>query len=484
MKKILFLYLLGLLLSFPVKSQVNETDSLILVEIYNTMNGVNWIHQDNWLTGPVGTWSNVGIEDNHVRTLGIGDNNNTIGFLPLSIGDFENIVYFGVSNGTSDSIYGEIPSSICNLVSLTDLSIGDTYLTGSIPACIGDLVNMDYLIIEGNTFLSGSIPSSIGNLDKLRVMRFGNNNLSGTIPPEIGDMDTIRAIDLSNNQLKGGIPSTICNLNNLGYFYLNNNQLDGNIPDCINQMDTLAYFRLNNNKLSGQVPEQILSMPFWFMELDISGNMFTGLPDFTTSTNTFEISSENNRLTFEDIEYNLPLSWFSYSPQDSTHHLTDTTLAPGSSFTLDATVGGTANHYQWYKDGELLPGFTSPVIELVEITLADSGRYDCTITSDIVTSLTLYRNHIILRVDTLLSSNYNEVFSPAISVYPNPASGSINIKIQKANNCPTVQITDVYGKTVLTTKLTGNINTIDISTLSPGMYFLRIGKEVLRVGVF
>ncbi len=39
-----------------------EQDSLALVAIYNAMDGPNWYYNENWLTGPVSTWSGVHVQ--------------------------------------------------------------------------------------------------------------------------------------------------------------------------------------------------------------------------------------------------------------------------------------------------------------------------------------------------------------------------------------------------------------------------------------
>ncbi|MBI5219731.1 MAG: T9SS type A sorting domain-containing protein [Bacteroidia bacterium] len=52
-----FLITFFFLLFFGLKAQVNTSDSLALVDMYNAMNGPNWINNSNWLTGTVSTWS-------------------------------------------------------------------------------------------------------------------------------------------------------------------------------------------------------------------------------------------------------------------------------------------------------------------------------------------------------------------------------------------------------------------------------------------
>ncbi len=62
----------------------NVPDSLALVDFYNTMLGPTWTNKSNWLTGKVGTWYGVTL-DNNGRVNGLAlPNNQTRGILPAS----------------------------------------------------------------------------------------------------------------------------------------------------------------------------------------------------------------------------------------------------------------------------------------------------------------------------------------------------------------------------------------------------------------
>jgi hypothetical protein len=68
-----------------------------------------------------------------------------------------------------------------------------------------------------------------------------------------------------------------------------------------------------------------------------------------------ELSIQNNQFTFEDIEPNVGILSFSYSPQDSVGIKLDTTIMQGSNFTCSVSLGGSANQYQWTKNGVIIP---------------------------------------------------------------------------------------------------------------------------------
>ena len=71
------------------------------------------------------------------------------------------------------------------------------------------------------------------------------------------------------------------------------------------------------------------------------------------------------------------------------------------------------------------------------------------------------------------------------SVYPNPASGTLNVSWKAANGISGIIIIDIAGRTVLQSPLpdlTNGTHAVDISTLRPGLYFVH-GAGTLRGAV-
>src|SRR5436853_4138149 len=153
---------------------VNTTDSLALVDLYNSTNGPAWHHHDNWLTGPVSSWYGITVNASRVTEILLKFNN----------------------------MNGSIPSSIGNLTNLELLGLYVNQLSGHIPSSIGNLVNLEFLNLDDNQ-LSGNIPSSIGNLVNLITLVLGYNQLTGNIPSSIGDLVNLQSLNLGTNQLTG-----------------------------------------------------------------------------------------------------------------------------------------------------------------------------------------------------------------------------------------------------------------------------------------
>lgn len=83
-------------------------------------------------------------------------------------------------------------------------------------------LDMSYNSIGGNlyTFISSILPG-------LKVLNFDDNCLTGHIPPDIGNMTNLQYIILARNELTGPIPASIGNLAHLKDFQVWQNKLTG-----------------------------------------------------------------------------------------------------------------------------------------------------------------------------------------------------------------------------------------------------------------
>ncbi|MCG8605218.1 T9SS type A sorting domain-containing protein, partial [bacterium] len=371
--------------------QTNQLSGSIPPEIGNLLNIQHFEVAGNQLTG--GIPAEIGNPPNLTTILAA--NNQLSGEIPATIGNLSGLVNLDLA---SNRLTGNIPSEIGSLTNLVLLQFDANQLTGSIPAAIGNLVNLQFLFLNNNQ-LSGSIPIEIGNLTNLVDLFLAANQLSGPIPAEIGNLRTLARLTLELNELTGPIPSQIANLTRLTDLTLEINQLSGEIPAEIGNLVNLQILRLWDNAFTDAVPTELANLDNleW---LGIHDNRLQDLPDLSGLTALNRLEIENNLFTFEDIEPNIGIPGFTYSPQDSVGEERQETLLVGSSLTMLVSVGGANNRYQWLKDGRPIEGAVETSLSIATLDLADSGIYTCEITNTLATDLTLFRRPIRVDVET------------------------------------------------------------------------------------
>ncbi len=275
-----------------VKAQVNTQDSLALVDLYDSTGGANWTNHTNWLTGaPVNTWYGVNVISGGVNVVHLPSNNLT-GSIPASIGQLNNLQELFLD---SNHIAGIIPTSIGNLSNLVVLWINSNQLTNSIPSDLSNLTKLQSLNLNINK-LTGSIPSSLGSLSgRLQVLDLSQNKLTGSIPASLGNLSNVIELFLNFNQLTGSIPPSLGNLSNVKYLYLSSNQLSNTIPSTLSNLTKLIWLNLGFNKLTGTLPIWISALPN-LNGLALGSNQFTG--SIPTSFGNFK------RLTLLNLDIN------------------------------------------------------------------------------------------------------------------------------------------------------------------------------------
>lgn len=136
---------------------------------------------------------------------------------------------------------------------------------------------------------------------------------------------------------------------------------------------------------------------------------------------------------------------------------------PTISLSGNDLVSTTGVTYQWYVDGNLIPGATSQLY-----TPAQNGIYVVRVTDAngcvYAYSLGFPYSLITGLKETQIANN--------LSVYPNPTSGLITIDDWYIKSMGySVKVVDAFGKTVFETE---NNNKIDLSTYESGVYFVTI----------
>lgn len=480
-------YLLIVLLIPQIsKSQDLLQDSLALVQFYQATGGDDWNNNDQWLAGPLASWEGVSLFNERVDTLRFS-NNNLVGDLPSVISELNSLRSLTIGNNAG--LTGVIPSSISNLTALSTLVIAGNGLTGSLPSQLGSLTMLRVLDIGGNN-IAGPIPSSLGNLTNLEVLNLSEEQINGTIPASvynlinlrqfviecdslegqisdnIGNLDQLTTFALGGTKISGTIPSSLSNARNLRFFILiDNRNLDGSLPSQLWGLSNVGFMALTNNQLSGVIspeigdavrlqqlfindnrfegefPDEVIGLDS-LQVVALQNNYFSGLPDMSAMESLGVLTVQNNHLTFEDIEPNLALrdqgKTFIYSPQKPVYDTTIISARAGSRLVIRSEIEGSANRYQWFREGEIVDGETNTDLAFENLTVLDAGSYSAEITSAIVTDLTLERNPITIRI----SINEPVRFCDPVTLESSIADTTATYTWSTGETTPSITITD------------------------------------------
>ena len=245
---------------------IPDAERNALISLYNSTDGDNWSDNSGWKTPPLHTdgfampetkcdWFGVVCTGATVTTLYLYDNQLS-GTIPAELGNLSNLQWLSLEG---NQLTGSIPPELENLSNITDILLQSNYLTGSIPSSLGNLSTLERLWLSDNQ-LSGFIPPELGNLENLRDLYLENNQLNGSIPPELCNLSNMQRLELYGNQITGPIPSELGSLSNLGLLDINNNQISGSIPAEIGNLSELRFLFINDNQLSGEIPLSLMNI--------------------------------------------------------------------------------------------------------------------------------------------------------------------------------------------------------------------------------
>ena len=275
-------------------ANIPQSEREALIAVYSSTGGDGWGKKTGWLDPPGSECSWYGVTCDATRTTVISldlSANVLTGEIPAVLGNLKNLeklLLFG------NRLSGSIPPALADLEHLDAVSLRINRLSGNIPDALGNLSSLTYLDLYGNQ-LSGNIPDTLGNLFSLTHLDLSYNQLSGTIPDALGNLSSLTSLSLFHNQLSGGIPPALGNLSSLTYLDLSNNQLSGSIPDNLGNLSGLTHLGLSYNQLSGSIPPVLESLKH-LDALGLSSNQLRGnIPDILGSLSS---------LTYLDLSLN------------------------------------------------------------------------------------------------------------------------------------------------------------------------------------
>ncbi len=447
------------------EGQVPDADEFdALSQLYQSLNGDDWDYNTNWLQGTsaadFATWYNVVVRDGDVVTLYLV-NNNLKGSIPPAIRKLKALEQLVIVEHISSTGYlsGSIPSQIGELTNLKKLQLGgsareptDIGLTGTLPGTLGNLVNLEVLTIF-LTNITGEIPTTIQNLTKLKELDI-DGNLSGAVPDQLNSLTQLTTLGLGGNQFSS-FPSNLSALTNLSSLNLSGNQsiqpfpsaitsltkletlnlsysdFTGSLPSNIGNLGNLTHLVLHENEFSGALPPSVTQLNK-LQFFNIQGNQFSGtIPAnlrFISSFKTFYL--EDNEFTFQQIQpffTGVNQSYFTtirYTPQASVE-LTDLVEAvENQPITIAYPGGASRNRYRWQKlianTWQDIVGATSQTLQINQAALSDAGMYQCVVTNDWATQLTLTTSAVEVTVEESLLDPQTQALHDFVNSMSNP----------------------------------------------------------------
>ncbi|WOL05098.1 hypothetical protein Cni_G13821 [Canna indica] len=169
--------------------------------------------------------------------------------------DLRNCIHLRRLDLAANHFSGEVPD-LSLLSQLEVLNLSGNAFTGVFPwGSLANLTALEVLTLGDNSFDPSNFPEVVTTLTKLNSLFLSVCNIHGEIPPSIGNLTELVDLELADNFLTGVIPLEITRLSNLWMLELYNNSLTGRIPARFGNLSRLAYFDASMNKLEGDLFE-------------------------------------------------------------------------------------------------------------------------------------------------------------------------------------------------------------------------------------
>jgi len=187
----------------------------------------------------------------HLKYLELGK--SKLYSLPLEIGNLTDLQEIILSTNWGQSI--SIPKEMGKLKNLKKIDFGWCNIK-ELPNDIGNLSNLEELNIWGGDLTT--LPTNIGKLQKLEKLYLAGNNLQ-KLPSELFNLKALKFLNLSDNDLVE-LDSNIFKLSNLEDLDLSGNVNLKSIPESLGMLKMLKDIDLSNTQIK-QLPKSLINLP-------------------------------------------------------------------------------------------------------------------------------------------------------------------------------------------------------------------------------
>ncbi|CAI9759276.1 unnamed protein product [Fraxinus pennsylvanica] len=293
-----------------IYSGTNPQDAAVLRALKDQWENMppSWDKSDD----PCGAWDGITCNNATLRVTAIGL--STMGLKGTMTGDIGGLTeLISLDLSFNPGLTGPLSPRLGDLRNLNILILSGCSFSGNIPSELGNLANLSFLALNTNN-LTGNIPHSLGKLSELYWLDLAENELTGSLPvstglvaPGLDRLKKAKHFHFNKNQLSGEIPEKLFSSNmSLIHVLFDGNQLEGSIPSTIGEVLTLEALRLDRNGLTGSVPSNLNRLEN-ITEMNLAHNMLTGkLPNLAGMNLLAYVDLSNN--SFQKTE---APEWFS-----------------------------------------------------------------------------------------------------------------------------------------------------------------------------
>ncbi|MEQ9376203.1 MAG: LamG-like jellyroll fold domain-containing protein [Imperialibacter sp.] len=395
-------------------------DSVALVKMFDQMGGASWVNSDNWMSGQVRSWYGVLVENNRATALNLPSNNVTGAFPVLEGTQLNTLLQLDLSNNAVSGV-----GSGANLAALQTLNLANNSLDfASLEPFVavpdfsyspqldvlgavdilqerGDPINLDrtiggtanvYVWFKNGVPIDGQSNATYA-IDFPTFADEGNYavQVTNTLLPDLTLNSLAIALRVSSLERDKLILTELYNLTDGDNWIQNTGWGAEDVTTWFGitvTSDRVTGIDLPANNLNGDLPSTLADMRK-LTAIDVSDNEIASIPELTNIIELSTLNVANNKLHFDDLEPNVGIAGIVYSPQKLTGTKKRELVPVNSSYTVDLPVGGSANTYQWFRNGVALDGATLGQYAISSLAYSNMGNYELEVTSSLVPGLTL-----------------------------------------------------------------------------------------------
>ena len=134
--------------------------------------------------------------------------------------------------------------------------MGDNELTGSLPATLSSMTQLEHLILENNNIV-GDIPTQVSRMVELKTFDLDNNQIT-SVPRDVSRMAGLETFSVQSNSITGTIHTEFGLLVNLQGLFLGENEFAFQIPSELGLLTSLRDgLDVSDNQLIGSIPTEL-----------------------------------------------------------------------------------------------------------------------------------------------------------------------------------------------------------------------------------